>query len=195
VSPAAAAPLPEPVRRQRPHRATGGPEHREGVPAVADQHRPGLGPGRWSLWAPIHQVLHYYRCHSSMLEAACSAVATRRFATPLSSSEVPAHPKRNHQTRVGGWQPRHPSDVSTTSGSPSRPRLGDGVLRRTGSRARGPHVRGGEFLDTVSGIPDYDPAADEYGLVGGIGQHENGWRMTYVCRQEGIVASLAERIG
>lgn len=38
-------------------------------------------------------------------------------------------------------------------------------------------------------------AADGYGLVGGIGQHENSWRMAYVRGPEGIVVSLAERIG
>jgi catechol 2,3-dioxygenase-like lactoylglutathione lyase family enzyme len=38
-------------------------------------------------------------------------------------------------------------------------------------------------------------AADGYGLVGGIGQYENSWRMTYVRGPEGIVVALAERIG
>jgi catechol 2,3-dioxygenase-like lactoylglutathione lyase family enzyme len=38
-------------------------------------------------------------------------------------------------------------------------------------------------------------AADGYGLVGGIGQHENTWRMAYVRGPEGIIVSLAERIG
>jgi catechol 2,3-dioxygenase-like lactoylglutathione lyase family enzyme len=38
-------------------------------------------------------------------------------------------------------------------------------------------------------------SADGYGLVGGIGQHENIWRMAYVRGPEGIVVSLAERIG
>jgi catechol 2,3-dioxygenase-like lactoylglutathione lyase family enzyme len=37
-------------------------------------------------------------------------------------------------------------------------------------------------------------AADGYGLVGGIGQHENIWRMAYVRGPEGIIVSLAERI-
>jgi catechol 2,3-dioxygenase-like lactoylglutathione lyase family enzyme len=37
-------------------------------------------------------------------------------------------------------------------------------------------------------------AADGYGLVGGIGQHENSWLMAYVRGPEGIVVSLAERI-
>jgi catechol 2,3-dioxygenase-like lactoylglutathione lyase family enzyme len=36
--------------------------------------------------------------------------------------------------------------------------------------------------------------ADGYGLVGGIGQHENIWRMAYVRGPEGIIVSLAERI-
>ena len=42
---------------------------------------------------------------------------------------------------------------------------------------------------TVDGL-----AADGYGLVGGIGQYENVWRMAYVRGPEGIVVSLAERI-
>ena len=42
---------------------------------------------------------------------------------------------------------------------------------------------------TVDGL-----AADGYALVGGIGQHENTWRMAYVRGPEGIIVSLAERI-
>jgi catechol 2,3-dioxygenase-like lactoylglutathione lyase family enzyme len=38
-------------------------------------------------------------------------------------------------------------------------------------------------------------AADGYGLVGGIGQYEDVWRMTYVRGPEGIIVALAERIG
>ena len=38
-------------------------------------------------------------------------------------------------------------------------------------------------------------AADGYGLVGGIGQYEQIWRMAYVRGPEGIIVSLAERIG
>ena len=38
-------------------------------------------------------------------------------------------------------------------------------------------------------------AADGYGLVGGIGQYEDIWRMAYVRGPEGILVSLAERIG
>jgi catechol 2,3-dioxygenase-like lactoylglutathione lyase family enzyme len=38
-------------------------------------------------------------------------------------------------------------------------------------------------------------AADGYGLVGGIGQYENIWRMAYVRGPEGIIVSLAERLG
>ena len=38
-------------------------------------------------------------------------------------------------------------------------------------------------------------AADGYGLVGGIGQYENMWRVAYVRGPEGIIVSVAERIG
>jgi catechol 2,3-dioxygenase-like lactoylglutathione lyase family enzyme len=38
-------------------------------------------------------------------------------------------------------------------------------------------------------------AADGYGLVGGIGEYEHIWRMAYVRGPEGIIVSLAERIG
>ena len=38
-------------------------------------------------------------------------------------------------------------------------------------------------------------AADGYGLVGGIGQYEHVWRMAYVRGPEGIIVSLAERMG
>jgi catechol 2,3-dioxygenase-like lactoylglutathione lyase family enzyme len=38
-------------------------------------------------------------------------------------------------------------------------------------------------------------AEEGYGLVGGIGQYENIWRMAYVRGPEGIIVSLAERIG
>ena len=38
-------------------------------------------------------------------------------------------------------------------------------------------------------------AADGYGLVGGIGQYEQFSRMAYVRGPEGIIVSLAERIG
>ncbi len=38
-------------------------------------------------------------------------------------------------------------------------------------------------------------ATNGYGLVGGIGQYEDVWRMAYVRGPEGIIVSLAERIG
>jgi catechol 2,3-dioxygenase-like lactoylglutathione lyase family enzyme len=38
-------------------------------------------------------------------------------------------------------------------------------------------------------------AADGYGLVGGIGEYEHVWRMAYVRGPEGIIVSLAERLG
>lgn len=38
-------------------------------------------------------------------------------------------------------------------------------------------------------------AADGYGLVGGVGEYENAWRMTYVRGPDGIIVALAQRIG
>ena len=38
-------------------------------------------------------------------------------------------------------------------------------------------------------------AADGYGLVGAVGQFEDVWRMAYVRGPEGIIVSLAERLG
>jgi catechol 2,3-dioxygenase-like lactoylglutathione lyase family enzyme len=38
-------------------------------------------------------------------------------------------------------------------------------------------------------------AADGYGLVGGVGQYEHTCRMAYVRGPDGIIVSLAERIG
>jgi hypothetical protein len=38
-------------------------------------------------------------------------------------------------------------------------------------------------------------AADGYDLVGGVGQYEHLWRMAYVRGPEGIIVSLAGRIG
>jgi len=37
-------------------------------------------------------------------------------------------------------------------------------------------------------------AADGYGLVGGIGEYEDIWRMAYVRGPEGIIVALAQRI-
>jgi catechol 2,3-dioxygenase-like lactoylglutathione lyase family enzyme len=38
-------------------------------------------------------------------------------------------------------------------------------------------------------------AADGYGLVGGVGEYEQSWRMAYVRGPEGIIVSLAQRVG
>jgi catechol 2,3-dioxygenase-like lactoylglutathione lyase family enzyme len=38
-------------------------------------------------------------------------------------------------------------------------------------------------------------AADGYALVGGVGTYEDAWRMAHVRGPEGIVVSLAQRIG
>lgn len=37
--------------------------------------------------------------------------------------------------------------------------------------------------------------ADGYSLVGGIGEWENAWRMTYVRGPDGIIVALAEKLG
>ena len=37
-------------------------------------------------------------------------------------------------------------------------------------------------------------AGDGYGLVGGIGQYEQMWRMAYVRGPDGIIVALAQRI-
>jgi catechol 2,3-dioxygenase-like lactoylglutathione lyase family enzyme len=73
--------------------------------------------------------------------------------------------------------------------------------RRTTSRGRPPpwptnwgcatcHSKSTTLQATVDRL-----AADGYGLVGGIGPYENIWRMAYVRGPEGIIVSLAERIG
>ena len=38
-------------------------------------------------------------------------------------------------------------------------------------------------------------AADGYGLVGGVGDHEDTWRMAYVRGPDGIVVSVTQRLG
>jgi len=38
-------------------------------------------------------------------------------------------------------------------------------------------------------------AEDGFGLVGGIGEYEGAWKMAYVRGPEGIIVSLAQRIG
>ncbi len=48
-------------------------------------------------------------------------------------------------------------------------------------------------VDDLQGVLDR-LAADGYGLVGGVGQYEDVWRMAYVRGPEGIIVSLAERI-
>lgn len=38
-------------------------------------------------------------------------------------------------------------------------------------------------------------ATDGYGLVGGVGEYENTWRMAYVRGPESLIIALAEHIG
>jgi catechol 2,3-dioxygenase-like lactoylglutathione lyase family enzyme len=47
-----------------------------------------------------------------------------------------------------------------------------------------------DLLGIVDGL-----AADGYGLVGGLGRHEDTWLMAHVRGPEGIVVALTERIG
>jgi catechol 2,3-dioxygenase-like lactoylglutathione lyase family enzyme len=49
-------------------------------------------------------------------------------------------------------------------------------------------------VDDLQGAVDR-LAEDGYGLVGGIGQYEHMWRMAYVRGPDGIIVSLAQRIG
>jgi catechol 2,3-dioxygenase-like lactoylglutathione lyase family enzyme len=37
-------------------------------------------------------------------------------------------------------------------------------------------------------------AAEAYGVVGGVGEYENAWRMAYVRGPEGIIVALAQRL-
>ena len=49
-------------------------------------------------------------------------------------------------------------------------------------------------VDDLQAAVDW-AATEGYGLVGGIGEYEGAWRMAYVRGPEGIMVSLAERIG
>ena len=48
-------------------------------------------------------------------------------------------------------------------------------------------------VEDLKGIVDR-LAEDGYGIVGGIGEYENIWRMVYVRGPEGIIVALAERL-
>jgi catechol 2,3-dioxygenase-like lactoylglutathione lyase family enzyme len=48
-------------------------------------------------------------------------------------------------------------------------------------------------VDDLQAIVD-GLTADGYGLVGGIGEYEDVWRMTYVRGPEGIIVALAQRL-
>jgi catechol 2,3-dioxygenase-like lactoylglutathione lyase family enzyme len=49
-------------------------------------------------------------------------------------------------------------------------------------------------VDDLQAVVD-ELRADGYGLVGGVGEYENVWRMAYVRGPEGIIVALAQRIG
>jgi len=75
---------------------------------------------------------------------------------------------------------------------------GDGIARVSGlpsAMANELGLRNVAFeVDDLHAAVDW-LAADGYGLVGGIGEYEHSWRMAYVRGPEGIIVSLAERIG
>ena len=48
-------------------------------------------------------------------------------------------------------------------------------------------------VDDLQAAVDW-AAAEGYGLVGGIGEHEGTWRMAYVRGPEGIVVALVQRL-
>jgi catechol 2,3-dioxygenase-like lactoylglutathione lyase family enzyme len=49
-------------------------------------------------------------------------------------------------------------------------------------------------VDDLQAAVDGASAAG-FGLVGGIGEYENVWRMAYVRGPEGIIVALAQRLG
>jgi catechol 2,3-dioxygenase-like lactoylglutathione lyase family enzyme len=49
-------------------------------------------------------------------------------------------------------------------------------------------------VDDVRAVVDLAAAAG-YGLVGGVGDYEDVWRMAYVRGPEGIIVAVAERLG
>lgn len=49
-------------------------------------------------------------------------------------------------------------------------------------------------VDDLHAVVDW-AAGQGYGLVGGVGEFEGQWRMAYVRGPEGLIVSLAERIG
>lgn len=49
-------------------------------------------------------------------------------------------------------------------------------------------------VDDLQSAVDW-ASAEGYGLVGGIGEYEGEWRMAYIRGPEGLIVSLAQRIG
>ena len=71
-------------------------------------------------------------------------------------------------------------------------RLRAGLASRHGQRAG---LRNVSFeVNDLQAAVDW-AASEGYGLVGGIGEYEGAWRMAYVRGPEGIIVSLAERVG
>ncbi|HWJ82235.1 MAG TPA: VOC family protein [Nocardioides sp.] len=49
-------------------------------------------------------------------------------------------------------------------------------------------------VDDVKAVVEL-AAKEGYGLVGGVGDHEDVWRMAYIRGPEGIIVAVAERLG
>jgi hypothetical protein len=84
---------------------------------------------------------------------------------------------------------RHPAGAVEVRSARPRARVTGRDVQRAGAAQPGLRSRRppGAAVDRL--------AAEGYGLIGGIGQYEHIWRMAYVRGPEGIIVSLAERIG
>jgi catechol 2,3-dioxygenase-like lactoylglutathione lyase family enzyme len=98
---------------------------------------------------------------------------------PVSRTEIVMLKPPNDGTRLGLSSFVRPDSVP---GSPAA------MANELGFAQRG--LRGNDLQAAVDWA-----ATDGYGLVGGIGEYEGIWRMADVRGPEGIIVSLAERIG
>jgi len=84
---------------------------------------------------------------------------------------------------------------------------GDGTTLELSSFTRPDHIGGTQapmanelgIRNVAFEVDDLDAVLDRladagYGLVGGVGQYEQAWRMAYVRGPEGIIVSLAQRV-
>ena len=71
----------------------------------------------------------------------------------------------------------------------------DSVPGSPGAMANELGLRNVSFeVDDLQAAVDW-AAGEGYGLVGGIGEYEGVWRMAYVRGPEGLIVSLAQRLG